>query len=246
MKVALFVPCYVDQFYPKVGIATLELLEKMGCEVDYPMDQTCCGQPIANSGGESVTGPITEHFVQTFQQYEYIVCPSGSCAYHVKHHYTQIKQTTQVKRVRANTYELAEFLIDVLKIDSFDLEYNGKVSLHESCHGLRGLRIGTSSERMDGSFSKIRYLLSLVKGMEILELDRKDECCGFGGTYSVTEPEVSVKMGMDRMADHLRNNSHLVLSADMSCLMHLEGLAKRQKTKLRFAHIAELLNGNLS
>jgi L-lactate dehydrogenase complex protein LldE len=242
MTVALFIPCYVDQFYPRAGIATLELLEKVGCTVDYPREQTCCGQPLANSGMEQEARPIYTHFVETFAAYDYVVCPSGSCVYHVNKHYDVLEQTEQVMAVRERTYELADFLINVVGVTELPAKFEGKVGLHNSCHGLRGLRLGSGSERVVEAFSHYRYLLDMVEGLEVVPLDRIDECCGFGGTFSVNQPELSTKMGRDRIADHLRHGAEVITSGDMSCLMHMEGLIRREGLPLRVMHVAELLN----
>ncbi|UZR94168.1 (Fe-S)-binding protein [Chondrinema litorale] len=243
MKVALFIPCYVDQFYPKVGIATLELLEKLGVEVDFPLDQTCCGQPMANSGCETDGNGAANLFVENFKDYDYIVGPTGSCVLHVREHFNKIQQTEEVKKVRAKTYELCEFLVDVLKVEHIEAEFPHKVGLHLSCHGLRGMRLGQSSEIVGQDFSKMRGLLEKVKGIELIELDRKDECCGFGGTFAVTEEAVSVKMGKDRVADHVRHGAEVLTGGDMSCLMHLGGIISRKDQPLKIMHIAEILNG---
>ncbi len=242
MKVALFIPCFIDQFYPKAAIATLELLEKLGCEVVYPTGQTCCGQPMANTGCEQDAIPAYHHFVDIFEDYEYIVSPSGSCTHHVRHHYDIIEQTQGVKHVRQRTMELSEFLIKILRIEKLDAYFPHKVGVHQGCHGLRGLRIGQSSERMAPDFSYVHTLLNMVEGLELITLDKKDECCGFGGTFAVTQEAVSVKMGKDRVNDHLRNGAEIITSADMSCLMHMEGVYKRQKQPLRIMHFAEILN----
>ena len=241
MKVALFVPCYVDQFYPRAGIATLQLLERLGCEVDYPTQQTCCGQPLANSGMEREARPIYEHFVDTFGDYEFIVSPSGSCVYHVAHHYDTLEPSPAVTRVRDRTMELSDFLINVLKIDRLDAHYPHRVGIHQSCHGLRGLRLGSGSERVVDRFSNYHYLLSLVDGAEVVSLSRPDECCGFGGTFAVNQPAISAKMGQDRIADHLQAGAEVITSGDMSCLMHMEGLIRRQQLDLPVRHIAEIL-----
>ena len=242
MRVALFVPCYIDQFYPRAGIATLELLEKLGCTVTFPREQTCCGQPLANSGMEQDARPIYEHFVETFAAYEYVVCPSGSCVYHVNHHYDTLEQTAAVRSVRERTFELGDFLVNVLGVEKLDARFPHRVGLHNSCHGLRGLRLGAGSERVGAQFSFYRYLLGLVEGVELVERDRTDECCGFGGTFSVNQPALSTRMGQDRLDDHERHAAEVVTSGDMSCLMHLEGLIRREGRPLRVMHLAEILN----
>jgi L-lactate dehydrogenase complex protein LldE len=249
MKVGLFIPCYVDQFYPQVGIATLQLLEKYGCEVIYPTDQTCCGQPMANSGFEHLTKGSNELFIKNFQEFDYIVCPSGSCVLHIKEHlHTETSQghggeVDPAVTIRRKIYELVEFLTDILKIENIDAKFQHKVGVHQSCHGQRGLKLSQMSELVAAPFSKPEHLLKMVQGIELVELDRKDECCGFGGTFCVAEEAVSVKMGKDRVADHLHHGAEYITSADMSCLMHLDGILKRQKSKTRVKHIAEILNG---
>lgn len=244
MEIGLFIPCYVDQFYPQVGIATLELLEKLGCRVTYPAAQTCCGQPMANSGCEQDALKTYLHFVKTFDGFDYIVVPSGSCAYHVRHHYDVLEQMEQVRRVREKVLDLSEFLLNVLEISQLDSSFPHRVGLHQSCHGLRGLRLGTGSERNMEGESKLNQLLEMVDDIELVELQRADECCGFGGTFAVAEPAISVKMGKDCIADHTQAGAEVITAGDMSCLMHLEGILRRQKSKVKVMHIAEILNGN--
>ncbi len=242
MKVGLFIPCYIDQFYPQVGIATLELLEKLGVEPYYPDKQTCCGQPMANSGFECYSEGAYELFVENFRSCDYIVSPSGSCVYHVRRHFDTLDQTDDVQHIRKNTYELCDFIVNVLKSPSIKASFPYKVGLHQSCHGLRGLRLGQCSERVGESFSYVGDLLSQVEGVELVSLSRKDECCGFGGTFAVTEEAISVKMGKDRLKDHLEQGVEVLTGGDMSCLMHLGGLIKRNGYNLKVKHIAEILN----
>jgi L-lactate dehydrogenase complex protein LldE len=243
MKVGLFIPCYVDQFYPQVGISTLELLEKFGCQITYPKDQTCCGQPMANSGCEQESIAVYHHFVKNFKDFEYIVTPSGSCAYHVKEHYDIIDQTGDVKSVRNRIVDLGKFLVDILKIEKLESHFPYRVGLHQSCHGLRGLRLGQSSELINGQKHIYKSLLSMVSGLELVNLERVDECCGFGGTFAINEPSISVKMGVDHIQDHLTQEVEVITGGDMSCLMHMEGLIRRNGLNIRIKHIAEILNG---
>lgn len=245
MKVGLFIPCYINQLYPQVGIATLQLLEKLGVDVDYPMGQTCCGQPLGNSGYEEDSKGICQLFVENFKTYDYIVGPSGSCVYHVKKHFDILEQTDDVKRVRKNTYELCQFITEVLGKTDIGASFPHKVGIHKSCHGLRGLRLGSCSERMDPHYSTEENLLKSVKGLELKTLNRADECCGFGGTFSVFEEAISVKMGKDRIQDHIDSDVEVITGADHSCLMHLEGLINRNKKPLKVMHIAEILNSSI-
>jgi L-lactate dehydrogenase complex protein LldE len=244
MKIGLFVPCYIDQFYPGVAIATLELLERLGCAVSYPLAQTCCGQPLANAGFEKDAEGAMRLYVHNFASYDYVVTPSGSCALHVRDHYGSLEQTPPVAHVRERTYELCEFLVDVLGVREIRASFPFRVGLHSGCHGLRGLRLGQASELNGPAYDKVRSLLERVDGIELIELDRTDECCGFGGSFAVTEETVSVRMGRDRLRDHQANGTEVITSADMSCLMHLDGLARRQKLPIRVAHVAEILNGS--
>lgn len=245
MKVAIFIPCYVDQFYPQVAIATLELLERLGVTVFYPQKQTCCGQPMANSGFEHLTESCNNLFIENFSGYDYIVSPSGSCVLHTKDHLHSSVREQEATVIRESVLELTEFLTDVLKIKSITSKFYHKVGLHQSCHGQRGLKLSQMSELVAPSFSKPEHLLRMVEGLELISLDRKDECCGFGGTFCVGEESVSVKMGKDRVADHLQYGAEFITANDMSCLMHLEGILKRQKSSTRVIHIAEILNGGL-
>ncbi len=243
MKVGLFIPCYVDQLYPSVAIATLTILERLKIDVEYPLTQTCCGQPMANTGcaGDSVEAAM--NYVKNFEQFETIVCPSGSCVSFVRNHYDFLEQSPGFRKVRKNTYELCEFLTDVIQLKQLNSEFPYKVGLHHSCHGHRGLQLTKSSETIQPYFSKIEPLLNMVDGLELVELSRKDECCGFGGAFSVAEEAVSCKMGIDRIHDHIQSGAEVITGVDMSCLMHMEGLIKREKKGLKVIHIAEILAG---
>lgn len=239
MRVALFVPCYIDQLYPHVAIATLELLESLGCTVAVPLEQTCCGQPMANAGFEHNSVKAMSVFVSNFDMYEYIVSPSGSCVLHARDH---IKSADSSRPFAKRVFELCQFMTDVLGVKELPGAFNQKVGLHQSCHGLRGLRLGVSSELRQPVYSKPAQLLSMKKGLELMPLSRADECCGFGGTFSVTEEAISVKMGRDRIDDHLNHGVEVLTSTDMSCLMHLEGLIKKEGASLKVMHVAEILN----
>jgi len=245
MKVALFIPCYVDAFFPEVGIATLELLERLGIEVAYPLDQTCCGQPMANSGCEKDAAATEALFVRNFTGFDYVVGPSGSCVHHVRDHLTAIDQTPEVIAVRARTYELVEFLHDIVKVRDFPwAEFPHSVGLHIGCSTLRALKTAKMSEIAGAAFSKPLQLLSTVRGIRFVTPDRPDECCGFGGTFSVFEEPVSAKMGHDKVTDHHNAGAEYIVSPDMSCLMHQKGCAERLGLPVQFIHIAQILNGD--
>jgi L-lactate dehydrogenase complex protein LldE len=246
MKVGLFIPCYIDQFYPQVGVATLRLLESLGVEVGFPLQQTCCGQPMANSGFEKLSQPCNENFVENFRGYDYVVGPSGSCILHVKEHLHSKDHPEEAGSIRKKLYELCEFLTDVLEIKQLPkARFPHKVGLHVSCHGQRGLGLSSASEIVGQSFSKPEQLLRLVKGIELITLKQRDECCGFGGTFCVFEEAVSAKMGKDRVADHLNHGAEYITGGDVSCLMHMEGIVRRQKSSVKLLHIAEILASGL-
>ena len=244
MTVGLFIPCYVDQFYPKAAIATLQLLEKQGLKVVYPLRQTCCGQPMANSGFEHLTHECNRLFIKNFSVFDYIVSPSGSCVLHIKDHLHDAANEAEAHEIRGKVYELVEFLTDIVKVENINARFRHKVGVHQSCHGQRGLKLSQMSELVASPFSKPRYLLNMVEGIEIIDLDRQDECCGFGGAFCVTEEAVSVKMGKDRVADHLKHGAEYITGADMSCLMHMEGILRRRKSSVKVLHIAEILNSS--
>lgn len=242
MRVGLFIPCYVDQLYPQVGLATVELLESLGVEPDFPAAQTCCGQPMANVGCTEAAAPLARRFVEVFRPYDYVVGPSGSCVAMVRNHYAHyFHGAADYEHVRARTFELCEFIVDVLKVERLPGSFPQRVGLHQSCHGQRELRLGASSELVGPAYSKTRQLLEGLDGIELVPVARADECCGFGGTFAVSEEAVSCLMGRDRIADHVQAGAAVLTAGDMSCLMHLAGLAERQRSPLRILHVAELL-----
>jgi L-lactate dehydrogenase complex protein LldE len=245
IKIGLFIPCYIDQFYPEVGIATLQLLEKSGCNVSFPLNQTCCGQPMANSGFANLSKGCDKNFAANFSGFDYIVAPSASCVLHIKEHLHDGTNKNAAEHIRKNIFELTEFLTDVLKVENIDANFPHKVGLHTGCHGQRGLHLSSMSELVLPAFSKPEKLLNMVKGMQLSKPKRTDECCGFGGTFCVFEEAVSVKMGKDRIKEHDLNDVEYITSADVSCLMHLQGIVKRNKSNVKIIHIAEILNNSM-
>lgn len=225
----------------------MELLEKLGCEVSYPLGQTCCGQPLANSGYARDTVGTTQHFIELFRDFDYVVAPSGSCVLHVKEHSPSVpgleKEQTELHH---KVFELTEFITDILKVEKLEGKFPHRVGFHSSCHGQRGLRLSSSSELNQTPFNKAKKLLENLEGLEWVELSRTDECCGFGGTFAVTEEALSVQMGKDRIEDHLSHQTEILTGGDMSCIMHLQGIATRNKQPLKFLHIAEILNQAIS
>jgi len=250
-SVALFVPCYVDQFFPHVAIAALTVLERLGINADVPEGAACCGQPAANAGFAREGHSTIARFVDVYAPYERIIVLSGSCAVHVKQHAGEVaahgrKMDSAGVGVAERTTELCAFLHDVVgvnRISALAATYSGRVAVHIGCHALRGLGLARPSELQVGPFDKVRALLGAVRGLEFADLARPDECCGFGGTFAVGEPAVSTKMGRDKLRDATTHGAQAVVSTDMSCLMHLDGLARRERMGLPMYHVAEVLAG---
>lgn len=197
---------------------------------------------MANTGCLESARPLVERFLSTFEPFDYIVAPSGSCVAMVRHHFAQvIDESPTSTKVTSTTYELAEFLVNVLNVSHWNGACPRRVGVHQACHGLRELRLGQPSEVVAPPFNKINKLLDRLEGIELAEFSRADECCGFGGTFAVSEEAVSTQMGRDRLTDHGAAGVEIVVSADMSCLMHLNGLATRQRLQMKFMHLAEVL-----
>lgn len=250
MRVGLFVPCYIDQLYPDVGFASLELLKAHGVQVEVPAGPACCGQLLTNRGAVAAARPLATDFETAFSGFDYVVCPSGSCSAALHHHagWFGTPSSGAARRV----YELCQFLVQVLGVErsggpASRVRFPYKVALHESCHGLRELGLGRPSElggmAARASASPARALLEQLPALTLVEPERTDECCGFGGSFSVVEPQVSARMGSDRLGDFERAGAEVVTSADMSCLMHLSGLSERQGRPLRVMHVAQVLMG---
>lgn len=243
MKVALFVPCYVDALAPEVGVASWKLLKHLGIDVSYPKDQTCCGQPMANAGFEGKAVPLARSFEERFAGYDYVVAPSVSCTAFVKHHYPQLLQHDC--EVAARTVDMVTFLHDIIKVDKPLGRFPYKVSLHNSCHGVRELGLSAPSEQNIPAYNKMADLLKLVEGIEVVEPERKDECCGFGGMFCVEERAVSTRMGRDKVQRHAATGAQYVTGPDSSCLLHLKGIARSVKAPIKFKHIVEILAAGL-
>jgi len=235
MKIGLFIPCYVNQYYPKVAIATYKLLQKLGYDVEYPTEQTCCGQPLGNAGYERYTLDAQRHFKNTFEKYEIVVAPSASCVLFAKEHKDLIQYQKQ------EIFELSDFLVSQGVLKKLKVTFSKKVGILQSCHGLRGLKLGSPTELIETRKSKIFEILKTIKDIKLVEPDRPDDCCGFGGTFSIKEADLSVKMGQDRIDDFIKNGAEVVTGTDVSCLMHLEGIIKKRKLRLEVKHFSEIL-----
>ncbi len=243
MKVALFIPCYIDALSPEVGVACWSLFKHLGVDVSYPKDQTCCGQPMANAGFEDKAVPLAKSFEEKFRDYDYVVAPSVSCTSFVRVHYPHLLNEPCV--VSQRTVDIVTFLHDILKVDRPMGRFPYKVSLHNSCHGVRELGLSSPSEMNVLEFNKMADLLNLVEGVEIVEPERNDECCGFGGMFCVEERAVSERMGRDKVMRHAATGAQFVTGPDSSCLMHLGRCAKKMGLDLQFRHIVEILAAGL-
>lgn len=246
MKVGLFIPCYVNAVYPEVGVSTYKLLEHFGMDVDYPVDQTCCGQPMSNAGFEDKAIPLANKFNKLFKDFDYIVGPSGSCVGFIKDTYPKILEKEGcLSETSGKIYDICEFLHDILKIDKLPGKFPHKVSLHNSCHGLRELKLGSASELNIKPYSKVKDLLNLVEGVEVLEPNKVDECCGFGGMFSIEEPAVSLSMGKDKITNHINTGAEYITGPDSSCLMHMGGIIEKQKLPIKTIHVVQILSAGL-
>lgn len=244
MSLALFVPCFVDQLYPRVAIAALEVLERLGLSVDVPTGAACCGQPPANAGFERAGDTALAQFGRTFARYDTTIILSGSCAMHIRSHASSLGDDGPQAAARA--VEFCAFLHDVIGVErvaTLNAKRSARAAVHIGCHALRGLGLASSSELHVPRFDKVRALLETIHGLTFAELARPDECCGFGGSFSVTEPDVSARMGRDRLRDYQQSGVDMVVSTDVSCVMHLRGLASRDGQPLPMLHVAELLAG---
>jgi L-lactate dehydrogenase complex protein LldE len=238
MKVALFVTCLNDTMFPQTGQATVRLLKRLGVDVAFPTAQTCCGQMHVNSGYVPEAIPIVRTFVEAFAGYDAVVTPSGSCAASVRDQHQIVARRSgdstlmsEVEAISPKVYELSEFLIDVLGVVDVGAYFPHKVTMHPTCHSTRLLGVGDRPER----------LLRAVRGITLLDLPAAEECCGFGGTFALKNPDMSVAMGSDK-ARHVRESGAEVLVAgDNSCLMHIGGLLTRERSGVRVMHLAEIL-----
>ncbi len=235
-RVALFVTCLVDLHRPSVGFAALRLLQQAGCQVEVPGTQTCCGQPAYNSGDRADATALARAVVDAFLPYDYTVAPSGSCAGMISHHYPGLfaddpHYRGKAEALAAKTFELVSFLHDVLKIHRVDASYDGVVTYHDSCSGLREL----------GIKAQPRALLDTVGGLALKEMAEPEVCCGFGGTFCVKYPEISTRMVTDKTRDIAATGADTVLAGDMGCLLNIAGRLSREGSSVKVRHVAEVL-----
>jgi L-lactate dehydrogenase complex protein LldE len=236
MRVALFTTCLVDALFPDAGRATVQMLERLGQPVEFPLEQTCCGQMHANSGYFEVD--LVRRYVEVFSGYDAVVVPSGSCAASIHHQHPMIARAAgehwlaeRAEAVAAKTFELSQFVIDVMGTDDVGAHFPHRVTYHPTCHSMRMLDVGDRPVR----------LLRKVRGIDLVELPRSDECCGFGGTFSIKNPDVSAAMLADKMEAVIKTGAEVLCAGDRSCLMHIGGGLDRIRAGVRTLHLAEIL-----
>jgi L-lactate dehydrogenase complex protein LldE len=232
--IALFIPCYIDQFYPQIGQSTARLVTRFGGPAVFPLEQTCCGQPAFNSGYWGEARRVIRHFCEVFRPYRWIVCPSGSCTAMCRVFFAHVDPAPWIAEVGSRVVELTEFLVEVLGVRDTGASFPHRVTLHSGCHGRREL----------GVFEQPLGLLGRVRGLEYRELPNIEECCGFGGTFSVKMPGTSLAMGRTKVENIVRSGAEVVTSVDISCLMHVGGMLRRDPatSHIRTLHIAEILD----
>jgi L-lactate dehydrogenase complex protein LldE len=235
-RVSLFVTCIVDQVFPEIGMAAVEVLEQIGFSVDFPRDQTCCGQPAFNTGYRKEAASVACRCLEALRGAEYIVVPSGSCASMITHHFEELfandpERLEEMRRLVPRVWEFSRFLIEVAGVEDVGARYDGAVTFHDSCHGLRALKI------KDGP----RKLLSHVRGLTLKEMDAAEECCGFGGTFSVKFAPISGAMTRTKIDSILRTGAGTVVGIDASCLMQIGGVLSRMGSPIRTMHLAQVL-----
>lgn len=239
MKVQLFIPCFVDQLYPQTAFNMVKVLEKACCEVFYNTNQTCCGQPAFNAGFWDESREVCSKFIKDFEGADYIVAPSASCVGFVRNYYAKLFENSsvhnQVKDLSSRIYEFTEFLTDVLKIENFGAVLNGKATYHDSCAALRECKIKAGPRR----------LLSYVKGLELVEMQDVETCCGFGGTFAVKFDAISISMADQKVNNALATGASYIISTDLSCLMHLDGYIKGKNLTIKTMHIADVLANDM-
>lgn len=236
MNVSLFATCLVDVFHSNVGKNTVELLEHLGCKVSFPKGQTCCGQPAYNSGYVKASKDTMKNTIQVLEEAEVIVCPSGSCAYMIKE-YVHIFENEPIwqeraKKIAAKTYELTQFIVDVLGIKNVGAKLSGTATYHPSCHMTRLLNVQQAP----------LTLLNNVQGLKLIELPLKENCCGFGGTFSIKMGQISEQMVDEKVASAQKIGVHYLIGADTGCLMNIGGRIDRKNIDIKTIHIAEILN----
>lgn len=235
MIVDIFIPCFIDQVFPQAGMNMVKVLEKVGCDVNYNPEQTCCGQPAFNAGYWEDAKQVGEKFIKEFHQDRYIVCPSASCVGMIKNYYPEMFYNSalhnEYKQLAKNIHEFSSFLVNILKVTNVGAKLEGLGTYHDSCAALRECNIKQEP----------RTLLKNVQGLEIVEMKDTETCCGFGGTFAAKFEPISVGMGSDKVKNALDTGAQYIISTDQSCLLHLDGYIKKQKIDIKTMHLADVL-----
>ena len=238
LKVQLFIPCFVDQLYPQTGFSMMQVLEKAGCEVSYNPNQTCCGQPAFNAGFWDEAKSVSTKFLKDFKDSSYIVAPSASCVGFVRNYYSKLFDNSsvhnEVKEIGKRIFEFSDFMVNVLKLEDVGASLQAKATYHDSCAGLRECHIKTEP----------RKLLAHVKGLELVEMNDVETCCGFGGTFAVKFEPISIAMGEQKVENAIATGADYIISTDLSCLMHIQGYINNKGHKIKTLHLADVLAGN--
>src|SRR5205809_3517640 len=235
MDVQIFIPCFVDQLYRSVGFNMIKVLEKAGCTVSYNTNQTCCGQPAFNAGFWGEAKDVCKKFLKDFNGDDYIVAPSASCIGFVRNYYEKLFENssfkTEVKKIRSRVYELSDFLVNVLHFTNFNASLNATATYHDSCAALRECNLKQEP----------RILLNNVKGLQLIEMNDVETCCGFGGTFAVKFEPISIAMADQKITNAVETKAEYLISTDMSCLMHIDGYIKHKGADIKVAHLADVL-----
>jgi L-lactate dehydrogenase complex protein LldE len=235
LTVALFIPCFVDQLSPQVGMDMAHVLRRIGCDLNFPVEQTCCGQPAFNTGYWKDARPLAEHFVRVFRAADAIVCPSGSCTTMVRNFYPELLASSplhdEAVQIGRRVYEFSEYLVKVARVADLGASFPHRVTYHDACHALREL----------GLKQEPRELLRHVRGIELVEMPYSEECCGFGGTFATKFHMISAAMGDTKAGNAEKSGAEYVTSTDPSCLMQVEGILKRHNSRVRTIHLASIL-----
>lgn len=235
MNVQIFVPCFVDQLYPQTAFNMVKVLEKAGCKVSYNADQTCCGQPAFNAGFWDESRSVCTKFIKDFKGSDYIVAPSASCVGFVRNYYMKMFENSShhndVKDLQKRIFEFSDFMVNILKVTDVGASLHAKATYHDSCAGLRECRIKKEP----------RALLANVEGLQLLEMEDVETCCGFGGTFAVKFDAISIGMADQKVSNALKTGAECIISTDVSCLMHLDGYIKNKGFNIQTMHIADVL-----
>lgn len=239
MNVQIFIPCFIDQLYPEVGFKMVKILEKAGCTVTYNPNQTCCGQPAFNAGFWGESKDVCDKFMKDFPGTDYIVAPSASCVGFVRNYYQKLYENStrkdSVQKLASRIFELSDFLVNVLKVEDIGASFDATVTYHDSCAALRECKVKNEP----------RKLLSHVKGLQLVEMNDVETCCGFGGTFAVKFEPISIAMADQKITNATETKADYIVSTDMSCLMHIDGCIQHKGSQLQVLHLVDILSSGI-